>query len=380
MGNMTANGYTLSFVAGVASSTLTVATFTDSDGNTSTTPYAGTLVNWGDGSSATTPTITWDGTKFLVQASHTYTNQGYYPVTVSIADTDGDSATVTSNAIVTHPSLTATNQLLSSAQNALTYSGAVAALSDQDQNTNSGSYQVQINWGDGGTSSGILTSTGSGNFSLSGAHLYSQNGTYTVTTYVADTDGSSAKVTGTLIMSQSGPLSGTGVTGLTGTEATALGSTNLATFTDSSGATSFTATIDWGDGSATSSGTISGSGPYTVSGNHTYAEDRFYPIHISIMDNSPGYSTEVVDPITIADAHLSASGTSLTATAGVPMLPTTVATFTDADTTAPATDYTAVVNWGDGSQPTTGIIAGSGGRYTVTNPHTYTTPATNKTP
>ncbi len=48
-------------------------------------------------------------------------------------------------------------------------------------------------------------------------------------------------------------------------------------------ASSYTATIDWGDGSATSVGTVAGSnGLFTISGTHTYSAGGIYPINVSI--------------------------------------------------------------------------------------------------
>ena len=68
----------------------------------------------------------------------------------------------------------------------------------------------------------------------------------------------------------------------------------VAYFTDTAGsygsAADFTATIDWGDGTSPSVGTI-GAGPtgspvgtYTVSGAHTYAQKGAYPIQVLIVD------------------------------------------------------------------------------------------------
>jgi len=55
----------------------------------------------------------------------------------------------------------------------------------------------------------------------------------------------------------------------------------------------FTATINWGDGGATSVGTVSYSaGTYTVAGSHTYAHEGNYPISISVLDDG-GQSTTV---------------------------------------------------------------------------------------
>jgi hypothetical protein len=64
----------------------------------------------------------------------------------------------------------------------------------------------------------------------------------------------------------------------------------VATFTDANSfatTADFTATIDWGDATPSTSGTIagSGSGPYTVSGSHTYTSFGFFTIKIHIVDN-----------------------------------------------------------------------------------------------
>src|SRR5207302_1674739 len=59
------------------------------------------------------------------------------------------------------------------------------------------------------------------------------------------------------------------------------------------------------------------------------------------------------------------------ATEGVPLASsTTVATFTDSNTSDAASDFTASINWGDGTT-TTGIVAGSNGSFSVAGGHTY---------
>jgi hypothetical protein len=47
------------------------------------------------------------------------------------------------------------------------------------------------------------------------------------------------------------------------------------------------------------------------------------------------------------------------------------ATFTDANTAAPAGDFTATITWGDGGPMSTGTVSGSGGSYSVAGAHTY---------
>jgi hypothetical protein len=64
----------------------------------------------------------------------------------------------------------------------------------------------------------------------------------------------------------------------------------VADFTDANTATSspadFTATINWGDGTATSAGTVTGGGgSYQVSGSHSYAGTGYYTVTVHITDD-----------------------------------------------------------------------------------------------
>jgi hypothetical protein len=77
-----------------------------------------------------------------------------------------------------------------------------------------------------------------------------------------------------------------GVTG-SGTDVTATAGTpftgQVATFKNNNPSEPVaSATINWGDGTDASSGTISGSGPYSVSGTHTYANAGSYPINVTL--------------------------------------------------------------------------------------------------
>ncbi|HVW36689.1 MAG TPA: DUF4214 domain-containing protein, partial [Pirellulales bacterium] len=70
----------------------------------------------------------------------------------------------------------------------------------------------------------------------------------------------------------------------------------VATFTDAGGAeaiANYAATIDWGDGSATSAGTISfANGTFTVVGSHDYSSSGRFPITVTITEVG-GASTTV---------------------------------------------------------------------------------------
>lgn len=98
----------------------------------------------------------------------------------------------------------------------------------------------------------------------------------------------------------------------------------------------YTATIDWGDGSASSAAiTLEGS-TLTVSGDHTYAEEGSFTVTTNVdHEGIPSSSTSTA---TVADAPLTA------AAAVPPVSPQAFtgnsATFTDADPQGTATDYT----------------------------------------
>src|SRR6516165_6118376 len=70
--------------------------------------------------------------------------------------------------------------------------------------------------------------------------------------------------------------------------------------------------------------------------------------------------TDLVGQLTLASAS---EGTALADN-------TTVATFTDANLTNVASDFTATINWGDGTT-TTGTVSGANGSFIVTDGHTY---------
>jgi N-acetylneuraminic acid mutarotase len=156
------------------------------------------------------------------------------------------------------------------------------------------------------------------------------------------------------------------------TEGANSGSQTVATFTDPGGAealTDYSATIAWGD-NATSAGTITYSnGVFTVSGSHQYAEEGSYPITVTIHHDSAPDAT-AKSTATVADAPLAATGQNFNGQEGI-SIASTVASFTDADPNGTASDYTATINWGDGSPVSSGTIGASGSTFAVSGSHTY---------
>jgi hypothetical protein len=174
-------------------------------------------------------------------------------------------------------------------------------------------------------------------------------------------------------------LAGT-TTAFDGTEGATLSGT-VATFTDGTlllactTASSYTATIDWGDGS-TSAGGVSqaptallGACNYTVSASHTYAEAGGYTYSVTIAGPDGTINTGA-RTASIADAPLSAAGIDFSATKGTSFT-TTVATVGDANSLARPGDFTATISWGDGTTAPGTITAVPGG-FAVAGTHTYT--------
>jgi cyclophilin family peptidyl-prolyl cis-trans isomerase len=188
------------------------------------------------------------------------------------------------------------------------------------------------------------------------------------------------------------PLAFTPATSVGATEGTSAANTTLGTLTDpttSAVPADYQISINWGDGTpldttsgkATATGTA---GQFTITGTHTYKEAGNFPIDVKIADvhtstaggDNGGATAESTTTASVADAALSgATGGTISATAGTPLNNAVVATFNDADPNAKAGDYTATINWGDGSPSTSGTVQATAttGQFQVLGSHTYAT-------
>ncbi len=140
----------------------------------------------------------------------------------------------------------------------------------------------------------------------------------------------------------------------------------VGTFTDSdptSKSQDFITSIDWGDQTPPSAGEVieGTSGVFQVIGWHTYAARGTYPVTISVEDPSGQVVTSA--PGSLGTASVSAAPPSLVASAVVATLGTEfdgiVATVTDPDPSLPASDYSALIDWGDGTAESAGTVTGA---------------------
>jgi len=269
----------------------------------------------------------------------------------------------------------------------------VATFTQGDLGNAPADFTATINWGDATTSPGTIQASGSNSFNILGSHTYSTGGTFTVTVALTDLGSTgSAVVSGVTInvtstgpvASTPNPIASTAVVGaapltgsagnvITGVEGNSTGTALLGTFVDgdpAATAASYTSgggsvVVNWGDGSApqtlaasnlTAIGTAS-SVTWTINAAHTYTEEGTYAYKITVTA-SDGAATIVSGSAVIADAALVAgAATFLTPSTGVAIpRSTVVATFDDANTFATTSDFTGVVDWGDGSPQSTGTL------------------------
>ncbi len=172
-----------------------VATFNDPDTNATASEYSASI-NWGDGST-TTGTITGSGGNFTVNGTHTYAEEGSFTVTVTITDVDNASntATATSTAKVADAALH--GKAVNSGGSSKSFSGTVATFTDDDPAGTTSDYSASINWGDGKSSNGKISSSG-GKFVVKGSHTYGHGGTFTLKITIKDKGGASTTVTSTI--------------------------------------------------------------------------------------------------------------------------------------------------------------------------------------
>jgi hypothetical protein len=223
----------------------------------------------------------------------------------------------------------------------------------------------------GTTGTGVTGPDGNATFSYPG----SSPGTDTVVASITNPAGTIPSNSVQVIWDQA--ITAQGGFSFTGTEPAAISGT-VATFTDpdpGAQAGDYTASIQWGDGSAASAGTVSGpqGGPFSVTGSHSYGDEGSYTITVTITDtDNAANSATVTDAASVGDASLSASGITPAPVSGQ-AFNGPVATFTDANATTSSTaDFTATIDWGDGTAASPGAVTGSGGSYAVTGSHTYT--------
>ena len=379
-GDLTATPAPVSATEGTAFSNVPVATFTDPATNATAGGFTANI-NWGDGTSATSGSVTGSNGTFTVSGSHTYATQGPVSgliVTISEGAATPTPITVTGSATVADAdTLSATASPVSTTEG-MTFAGQVATFSDSFTQTPASAFTATVDWGDGTTTTGSITGS-AGSFTVSGSHVFAEEGTPTVKVSIVENGAgatASATTSTAATIADGDTFTPTAVT-IDATAGAAFSGV-VAKFTDSLTTTpagNLSATINWGDGSTTDAGTIGGaSGTFTVSGSHTYTSfGGPHSVSVVLHENSPGSSSATASSTAFAlDPNLSGTPATISATEGVAIATgTTVATFTDSNSNATAGNFTATIDWGDGTSSAAGSVSGGSGTFTVSGGHTY---------
>jgi hypothetical protein len=166
------------------------------------------------------------------------------------------------------------------------FTSTVAKFTSGSGGAQASDFTATVSWGDGTSSSaGNVVASGSG-FIVNASHKYAEEGTFRITTVIKDKSGHQATAH-SLAEVADAALSGTGLTFNASNFAPFTGT--VATFKDAdtseTDATTYSALINWGDGTTTVGQLLSlGSGKWAVRGAHQYANTGTFTVKVSIDD------------------------------------------------------------------------------------------------
>jgi hypothetical protein len=168
----------------------TIGTFTDTNTNQPLSNYS-VDINWGDGTT-TSATITGGSGSFTILGTHTYADERTTPfvTSLSLTDTDGESASATGSANVIDAPLNLVSSLPSfSFLAGVPVNLLFGGFGDANPLPLLSEFAVTINWGDGTTTPGTIT-LGSNNFQVLGGHTYTNAINFVVSVGINDDGGS----------------------------------------------------------------------------------------------------------------------------------------------------------------------------------------------
>jgi hypothetical protein len=237
------------------------------------------------------------------------------------------------------------------------FTKTVATFTYSDPSAVAGNFSATITWGDGSNSTGTISSISSGGFLVTGSHTYLEEGSFSATVIISSLQSSATANSSAQVADA--PLTVRGIVNPPSGEGEVFSGV-VASFTDAdprAAASDYSASISWGDGSQ-SAGTVTANGAsFNVQGSHTYSEEGTPAVSVTISDAAA--SVIAHSTITVTDAPLTGTGITTTLAAGS-TFSGTVASFTDADPSGIAWDFSATIAWGDGTS-TPGAITQPGG-------------------
>ncbi len=361
---------TFNAVAGTAFFTA-IASFSDENPGALASDFS-VSVDWGDGTPPVVlpaGSVVFTGTGFDVKAGHTYATFGTYTVAVSVTDVgtnfpilNGSTTTVDSTAIVADAPIVTSSSSPVTATEGLPFTALLGTFTSSNTLELVSNFQTTtIDWGDNTTSPGTIVSQGNGKFAVFGTHTYLNPGRDTFQFTINSTGtarpvtitGSANVVDATLSVTPMLDLLPPGQTSIiSGQEV----SGQVATFVSADPLAqigSFTATVDWGDGSQpTLDAAITQPGgvgtPFVVSDSHTYAIGQNYTVTITVNDVGGSSDTESTTAV-VTDPQFTVSGIAIPTINQGDLFSGSVAILNTGNPLALSSDFLTSINWGDGT-------------------------------
>ncbi len=367
-----------------APQTIVLGSFTDR-GNPGGGPWS-VDVRWGDGSPDDTFTVmNQDASNpvSLGSQTHTYAEEGSYTVTLTVTAQAGTPGTANFTANVADAPLSSTPADLtppSAIEGAAFGPLTVFHFTDADPAGTVSDYVATVNTGDATLTSSanpgnVTIVADGGGFDVRLSYTYAEDLTgATFSVSVTDQAATTSQSISTFSVAE-GVLSFTAGTPFGTVEGNDSGTQTVANFSDTGlePATAYGAVIHWGDGQD-SAGVVAqtSAGHFTVTGDHTYAEEGSYNISVTITDDVTHVTTSLTtDLAKVSEGVVSiGSGIPFTITEGSPSGTQTVATFSDTGL-EPASGYAAVIHWGVGQESPGVVTQTSPGHFAVTGSYTY---------
>ena len=276
----------------------------------------------------------------------TYPDDGVYTVLGRIFDKDEGSNDYAASVTVNNVAPT-----VNAGPDATINEGDTFASSGSFTDPGADTWTATVDYGDGsGTSA--LTLSGMA-FNLS--HVYADDGSYTVTVTVTDDDTGVGSDTASVTVNNVAPSVNAGPDASINEGDTFASS---GSFTDP-GADTWTATVDYGDGSGTSALTLSG---MAFNLSHVYADDGAYTVTVTVTDDDLGVGS---DTVTVTVRNVAPVVTATGDTINENGVATVSGTITDPGV---LDTFTVVIDFGEGAPQSYAYPVGS---TTYSETHQY---------
>jgi hypothetical protein len=407
-------GFELRSSTGVLFTYSAVGSFTDANTSEPASDFTA-VIDWGDGSATSLGTVVAaGGGTFNVEGTHAYSKPGTFATTVDVTGVNGSTVTIKGSALASDLDLTGDGSSFSATEGINTGTIVLGTFTDPNPLATVADVSATIpadGWGDGTPSSAQslavreIGATSAGTiFQVLGAHTYAEAGSYTVNIDASTLGSGPTALTPATATVADAPLAGSKGITFTGTEGIATPATTLigafidanpsatvADFTTGTGSV----VVNWGDGSPLQ--TLTGANltvnnsvqnsVFSIDASHTYAEEGEHAVIIDVTD-ADGATTFIASTAIIADAPLTPLGAQPPVTQvqptsfpvpqfGTPAFGGPVAIFIDAARAYGSdADFTATIDWGDGTAPSAGTVEAGpvgypAGAYVVSGTHTY---------